>query len=210
MKSTKGKAVETRDRIIGEAARQFRERGFAGIGVAELMGCAGLTHGGFYAHFSSKNELKELACRRAVSDMLVDWRAKADAAPEDPLGTIVRLYLSREHRDQPGTGCLMAALGPEAAREAEPVRRAVAACLEDVLDTLAAYLPEPSAATRRRQAICIFTALVGAIVVARSVADPSLSDDILRAVAEKLADSNPTCRKRGDLWQVTETPKGAR
>jgi TetR/AcrR family transcriptional regulator, transcriptional repressor for nem operon len=186
MRSTKAKAIETRDRIIIEAAQQFRERGFAGIGVADLMRGVGLTHGGFYAHFASKEELMALACRRAVSDMLEDWRAKAAAAPRDSLSAIVRPYLSKQHRDQPATGCLMAALGPEAGREAGPVRLAVTECLEDVLDLLAVHVQGADAEERRGRAIFVFTALVGAMVAARAVADPVLSDTILRTVEDAL------------------------
>lgn len=191
MRSTKAKAAETRERIITEAAQQFRARGFSGIGVAELMGRVGLTHGGFYAHFSSKEELMALACRKAVDDMLDDWRAKAEAAPDDALGAIVRPYLSTEHRDDPATGCLMAALGPEAARESEPVRRAVTECLEDVLDMLARHTPGSSAEACRNQAIRVFSTLVGAMVAARAVADPALSDDILRVAGEALTRDKP-------------------
>ena len=83
-----------------------------------MMQGVGLTHGGFYGHFASKEELMALACRRAVADMLADWRARAEAAPGDPAATIVEPYLAAGHRDAPGGGCLMAALGPEAARAA--------------------------------------------------------------------------------------------
>ena len=85
-RGTRAQAAENRARIIAAAAALFRERGFAGIGVADLMGRVGLTHGGFYGHFASKEELMALACRRAVDDMLADWRARAAAAPDDPLG----------------------------------------------------------------------------------------------------------------------------
>jgi TetR/AcrR family transcriptional repressor of nem operon len=180
------KAAETRERIILEAARQFRRHGFAGIGVADLMHGVGLTHGGFYAHFRSKTELKALACRRAVADMLADWRAKADEAPDDPLGAIVRPYLSTEHRDDPGSGCLLAALGPEAAREDPEVRQTVADLLPEVLGTLAALMPAPDRAGRQRQAIVLFTGLVGAIVAARATTDPALSKEILSSVADAL------------------------
>jgi TetR/AcrR family transcriptional regulator, transcriptional repressor for nem operon len=186
MRSTKAKAAENREHIIAEAARQFRALGFAGIGVADLMQRVGLTHGGFYVHFGSKAELMALACRRAVSDMLADWQSKAAAAPTDPIGAIIRPYLSPEHRDRPETGCLMAALGPEAARESVPVRQAVTESLEDVIGTLARYVPGAGIAERRQQAIRYFATLVGAMVAARAVADLALSGEILRTTAESL------------------------
>jgi TetR/AcrR family transcriptional regulator, transcriptional repressor for nem operon len=186
VRGTKAQAAENRARIIAVAARQFRERGFAGIGVAELMGRVGLTHGAFYSHFSSKEELMALACRRAVADMLADWQCRTTGATTDPVEAITGPYLSAAHRDDPGNGCLMAALGPEAARAPAPIRRAVTDCLEEVLGTLAARMPDGDAATRRRAAIRLFASLVGALVVARAVDDPALSDEILEAIREKL------------------------
>lgn len=181
MRVSKAQASANRERIIDGAARAFRDRGFGGIGVADLMRAVGLTHGGFYGHFASKDELMALACRRAVDDMLLGWRARAAAAPGDPAAVFVEPYLSAEHRDAPETGCLMAAVGPEASRAAPAVRRVVTECLGDVLDTMAGEMPAPDATGRRRQAIGLFTALVGAMVVARAVDDPGLSDEILEA-----------------------------
>jgi TetR/AcrR family transcriptional repressor of nem operon len=194
-RSTRAQAAETRSRIIAEAARQFREHGFDGVGVAALMRSAGLTHGGFYSHFCSKEELMALACRRAVDDMLAEWRARTAAAPEDALRAIALPYLSAEHRDRPEEGCLMAALGPEASRQAPPVRRAVTACLEDVIGALADAASGPGAPQRRKQAIRLFASLVGAMVAARAVDDPALSDEILAAVRETVAGGGPLTRR---------------
>ncbi|MFO1142656.1 MAG: TetR/AcrR family transcriptional regulator [Amaricoccus sp.] len=186
MRSSAAQAATNRTRIIGEAARMFREKGFDGIGVAEIMRRAGLTHGGFYGHFGSKEELMALACRRAVDDMLVEWRARIDSAPGDPRASIAEPYLSAEHRDAAGTGCLMAALGPEAARAAPPVRRAVTECLGAVLDVIAGEMPAADPGERRRRAIRMFASLVGALVVARAVDTPDLSDEILEVVLSGL------------------------
>jgi TetR/AcrR family transcriptional repressor of nem operon len=182
MRGSKAQAAENRDRIVAAAAQAFRQRGFDGIGIAELMRSVGLTHGGFYGHFASKEELMALACRRAVADMLAVWRARVEAAPGDPTTAIAAPYLAAGHRDAPGDGCLMAALGPEAARSAPPVREAVTECLGDVLDTIAGQMPGPEAPDRRRQAIRLFASLVGAMVVARAVDDPALSDEVLETV----------------------------
>jgi TetR/AcrR family transcriptional repressor of nem operon len=182
MRGTRAQVAANRVLIIGEAARQFRQRGFDGIGVAELMRSVGLTHGGFYSYFASKEELMALACRRAVDDMLEEWRGRAAAAPEDPLAAITAPYLSATHRDEPGRGCLMAALGPEIARQSPRVRKVVAECLGEVLDTLARQMPEPDAAARRAAAIRLFASLVGALVAARAVADSALSGKILATV----------------------------
>lgn len=188
VRSSRKQAAANRDRVIAAAAQAFRERGFDGIGVAALMREAGLTHGGFYSHFASKEELMALACRRAVDDMLVEWRRWAAASPGDPFGAIARPYLSAEHRDQPGLGCLMAALGPESARQGAEVRRTVTACFEEVLDTLAGTMPGPDGPGRRSRAIGAFATLVGAIVIARALDDPALSDRILATVLQAVAD----------------------
>jgi len=194
MRSTNARAAANRSRIIAEAARQFRARGFDGVGVAELMGGVGLTHGGFYGQFAGKKELMALACRLAVADMLAEWRARADAAPDQPLRAITDPYLSPEHRDRPGEGCLMAALGPEVARQAPGVREAVTDCLGDVLDTLASQVPGGDARSRRAAAIRTFASLVGALVAARAVSDPALSDEILATVRAGIAEDALTPR----------------
>jgi TetR/AcrR family transcriptional repressor of nem operon len=181
-RGTKAQVAENRDHIIAAAARAFRERGFDGIGVTELMRSVGLTHGGFYGHFASKEELMALACRRAVEDMLADWRERFAADPGDPAASIVAPYLSPPHRDAPGLGCLMAALGPDSARAAPQVRAAVTESLHRVLDTIAGEMPDPDALDRRRRAIGVFASLVGAMVVARAVDDRALSDEILETV----------------------------
>lgn len=186
VRSTRAQAAANRDRIIAEAAARFRAQGFAGVGVDEIMRAAGLTHGGFYRHFASKDELKALACRRAVADMLVEWRARAAARPDQPLAAIAEPYLSAGHRDRPGEGCLMAALGAEATRETVQVRRAVTESLEEVLAFLAGLEPAEPAPVRRRRAVRLFSSLVGAMVAARAVDDPALSDEILATVRDGL------------------------
>lgn len=185
-RGSKAQAAENRDRIIAAAAVAFRERGFDGIGVAEIMRLVGLTHGGFYGHFASKEELMALACHRAVDDMLAAWRDRIADDPGDPVASIAAPYLSAGHRDAPGTGCLMAALGPDAARAAPPVRAAVTEALGRVLDTIAASIPDADACTRRRRAIGFFASLVGAMVVARAVDDRPLSDEVLDAVRTEI------------------------
>jgi TetR/AcrR family transcriptional repressor of nem operon len=187
MRATRARTAENRARILGEASRQFRLRGFDGIGVAELMRGVGLTHGGFYGHFANKEELMALACRQAVADMLDDWRSRAEAASEHPLAAITDPYLSAAHRDRPDSGCLMAALGPEVARQSPQVRQAVTECLGDVLASLADRMPEADAGARRAAAIRTFASLVGGMVAARAVSDPALSDEILATVRAGLA-----------------------
>ena len=125
MKVSREQAAQNRERIVEAAAQLFRERGFEGIGVADLMKEAGLTHGGFYGHFSSKEDLIAEASARALTRSLALWSKLAERASGDPLSAIAGAYLTSRHRDNPGAGCLLAALGPDVSRQGPAVRRAV-------------------------------------------------------------------------------------
>src|SRR5438309_6694837 len=125
MKVTREEAARNRERIVEAAARRFRERGFDGIGVAEVMKEAGLTHGGFYGHFASKEDLMAEACALALTRSRELWSRRAQAAGGEPLPALAHLYLSTRHRDDPGRGCLVASLGADAARQGEGVRAAL-------------------------------------------------------------------------------------
>jgi TetR/AcrR family transcriptional repressor of nem operon len=184
MKVTREQAAANRERVLDVAAKLFRERGFSGVGVAELMKGAGLTHGGFYGQFASKDELMAQACTRAFEVSRDHWKKFAERAPDDPLAALARAYLSTAHRDHPGDGCVVAALGAEAARESAPVRRAVTEGVRGLVDEFVQLLPGRSAAAKRQQALATFAAFVGALVLARTVDDPDLSEDILRAVQD--------------------------
>src|SRR3954463_8449571 len=116
MKVSRERAARNRERIVEAAAQRFRERGFEGIGVADLMKEAGLTHGGFYGHFASKEDLIAEASTRALAQSLARWDKLAARAPDNALFAIANAYLNSKHRDDPGAGCLLAALGPEVSR----------------------------------------------------------------------------------------------
>src|SRR4051812_38748026 len=137
MKVSREQAAENRERILDVAAQLFRERGFDGIGVADLMKAAGLTHGGFYGHFSSKEDLVAQACARALTRSLDNWNRLADRAPDSPLSAITNSYLSTRHRDQPGAGCTLAALGPDISRQNPSVRRTVTEGVRHAVELLA-------------------------------------------------------------------------
>ena len=181
MKVTREQAAQNRERILDAAAQLFRERGFDGIGVADLMKEAGLTHGGFYGHFSSKEHLIAEASARALTRSLADWSKVADRASGDPLSAVAGFYLSSRHRDNPGAGCLLAALGPDVSRQAPAVRRAVTDYVRAACDLLAKLVPRKSKAARRQKAITTYATLVGAMVMARAVDDRALSQEILDA-----------------------------
>jgi TetR/AcrR family transcriptional regulator, transcriptional repressor for nem operon len=187
MKVSREQAAANHERIVDQAAKLFRERGFDGIGVADLMKSAGLTHGGFYGQFASKEALMAEACERAAGRMIDRWNGMADAGTANPLAEAARSYLSASHRDTPGTGCLMATLGPEASRQAKPVRDAVTQSLMATLDALTRLAPGKSAAEKRRKAIAAFSGMVGAMVLARAVNEPELSEEILGTAAQSLA-----------------------
>lgn len=182
MRVSRAKMAEHRQRIIEVASRSFRARGFEGSTVADIMTAAGLTHGGFYGHFASKADLETEASAAALAPAAARWSSVIEESPDDALESIVEGYLSARHRDSPATGCVFAALAPEASRGSTPLRRAFTAGLTTRLDLLARVMTGQSKKARREQAIATMAALVGAIVLARAVEEPHLADEILDAV----------------------------
>lgn len=187
MKVTREEAARNRERIIDAAARLFRERGFDGIGVAELMNEVGLTHGGFYGHFASKDDLEVQACTRALARSLTLWKRRSERVQDNPLSAIADVYLSAGHRDDPGAGCLLAALGSDVWRRSPGIRHAVTEYLNSAFDLLTGLVPGRSKAARRRKAIDTYARLVGALVLARAVDDDALSREILDVVRQAVA-----------------------
>lgn len=186
MKVSREQAAENRERIIEVASRLFRERGLDGIGVADLMKGAGLTHGGFYGHFDSKEDLMALACARALERSLAKWKEQLETEPGDPLAAVTAPYLSAAHCNAPGQGCALAALGSEAARQGTPVRHALTAGMLPLIDLLTEIVPGESASARRQKAFAVFASMVGAVVLARDVDEPALADEILQSVSASI------------------------
>jgi len=182
MKVSREEAARNRERILDAASQLFRERGFDGIGVADVMKSVGLTHGGFYGHFSSKEDLIAQACARALAHSLQAWANGAETSPRNPMLPLARGYLSGRHRDAPGTGCLMAALGSDAARQGPAVRHTVTKGLRRAFDLLAGLMPNSSGKGRRQAAISRYASWIGAMIMARAVDDRALSQEILDAV----------------------------
>jgi TetR/AcrR family transcriptional regulator, transcriptional repressor for nem operon len=181
MKVSREQAARNRERILDAAAQLFRERGFDGIGVADLMKEAGLTHGGFYGHFSSKDDLIAQASAHELTRSLAHWSQVGERASGDWLSAIASAYLTSTHRDNPGAGCVLAALGPDVSRQGPAVRRAVTDYVRSVVDLLVRLVPGTSKAARRRKAISTYATVVGAMVLARAVDDRALSQEILDA-----------------------------
>ena len=186
MKVSRAQAEKNRDRVIDVAAALFRERGFDGIGLASLMKAAGLTHGGFYGQFKSKEDLAAQASGRALAENLRKWSSVIDGAAGDPLREIVAFYLSEDHRDAPGQGCAVAALGADAARHGGALRSTFTEGVGVYLEILAKIMPGDSTAEKRRKAMATLAEMVGAIVLARAVDDADLSKGILEAIASDL------------------------
>lgn len=182
MKVTREQAELNRQRTVETAARLFRERGFDGVGIAQLMEEVGLTHGGFYGQFSSKEDLMAEACAKALQDSVQRWREIRDRAPGKALAGIASLYVSPGHRDHPGEGCVLPALAVDAARQGLPVRSVVTDAARELISFLAEIIPGRTAKARRGQALANCAAMVGAVVLARAVTDAQLSDEILEAV----------------------------
>jgi TetR/AcrR family transcriptional repressor of nem operon len=191
MRLTKKQAAENRRQILEAAAGLFREHGFAGVAIADLMKAAGFTHGGFYNHFASK----EAIAAEASSTLI----ARSNAALADALGQktsrqrakawrqYLDHYLSVEHRDAPASGCAVASLATDVARQGKAVQSSFAEGIENVIDILAANLPKAKPgqgpAKTREQAVRQWSEMVGALVLSRAVADadPALSEEILAA-----------------------------
>jgi TetR/AcrR family transcriptional repressor of nem operon len=186
MRVSREKAAEHRDRIIDAAGALFRAKGFGGIGVADIMKAADLTHGGFYGHFASKDDLIAQASRRTMDRAVANWTKLVEAAPDNSYAALLEHYLSPKHRDDPGKGCAFAALGNDAARSGKTVRKAFAEGLAPLLDILARSMPGKSKSARRRKAVVAMATLVGALTLARAVEGTPLSDELLEAAHREL------------------------
>ena len=186
MKVSREEAAANHERIIEVASALFRAKGFDGIGVADIMKKAELTHGGFYGHFSSKDDLATQASRRSMARSAAKWRRVVAGAPDRPYAALLAHYLTQRHRDEPGRGCAFAALGTDVARSGKTVRKAFAEGLESLIGILANAAPGRSKAARRRKAVAAMAGLVGALTLARAVGDAALSNEILAAVHSKL------------------------
>ena len=189
MRVSREKAAENRERIIDAAGTLFRARGFAGIGVADIMKAAELTHGGFYGHFASKDDLAAQASRRSLVHAAAKWERIAAASPPKAYAALLANYLTPTHRDDPARGCAFASLSNDAARGGKAVRAAFAEGLQPFLGVLAESIQGRSKEARRRKAIATMAALVGAVTLARAVGDPNVSDEILAAVHRELLEA---------------------
>jgi len=187
MRYSREHKLETHARIVRKASVRLREKGAHGVGVADLMKEAGLTHGGFYAHFDSRDDLVIEAFTHAMDRSTERWRKLVEQTPrEKRFATIVNSYLTSLHRDDPGRGCAIPTLGAEIARESARTRRVFAGRLDQMIDILADQVPNlPRKAARKRAAAAMAT-MIGTLVMARVAGSGDFSDEILGAGREAL------------------------
>src|SRR6267154_4278363 len=200
MRYSREHKLETHARIVKKASVRLREKGAHGIGVADLMKEAGLTHGGFYAHFDSREALVIEAFAYAMDRSTERWRKIAEqTAPEKRLATIVESYLTPVHRDDPGHGCAVPTLGAEIARESAKTRKAFAAKLEQMIDIMADQILDVPRKAARKQAMATLATMMGTLVLSRIAGSGEFSDEILasgrEAVLDRAASAKPAAKK---------------
>jgi TetR/AcrR family transcriptional regulator, transcriptional repressor for nem operon len=174
--------AETHEKIIQAAARSFREHGSEGQGLARLMEDAGLTHGGFYRHFKNKEDLYVDAITRGLQQTADKMVAAAAQAPRgQQLRAIIEHYLSPEHLEDPGGGCVLSTLSAEIARQRPAVRARINVAMKAYRERLMPFLPGKSNAGKKRQFMVLFPAMAGVMMTARAMSDPADRKEILEA-----------------------------
>ncbi len=187
MRVSKEQAAQNRQKILTAASRLFRERGIGATGVDAITGEAGLTHGAVYSQFGSKEVIVADAIREALmaskrfGRRLLERKGRNKAFP-----AIVAGYLSRDHRDAAGRGCVVAALGSEIGKQPDRVRNVFTEELRDALEFLAGLMPAASRSRRYNDAILAFASMAGALILARAVSDEKLSKRILESTARRV------------------------
>jgi AcrR family transcriptional regulator len=177
----------THERIVETAARAIRRSGYDGASVADIMQEAGLTHGGFYAHFPSRQAmLAEAADRAGAEAVAASAKIVAAVPPESALRSLIGSYLSKAHLESADTGCPVAALGSEMPRQAPEVRRAATRRIKEMIDLVARQSPEWGQPGAHERALAVVATMVGSLMLARAVDDPKLSDALLDAARKHL------------------------
>ena len=185
MRVSRLQAEENRERVINVASRLFREHGFDGIGLKDLMKGAGLTQGGFYKQFASKDDLAALASRRALESATRRW-SDAAADTSDPLESIIIFYLSKDHSGEKAEGCPLVALGSDAARQTAEVRRPFEDGIRAHFEVLEELIGEGGDKARSEKAMAILSMMVGAVTLSRIIGDEALSTSVLDAAASEV------------------------
>ncbi len=175
----KEQKAQTREQIVKAASQAFRAQGIAAVSIPALMGQLGLTHGGFYAHFPTKDALTAEACARP----LLNRSAALATAPTDveTLQQVITAYISPRQRDNPAESCPLPSLAGEVARATPEIRHTFTAGLQGYLERIAALLPAAVDDRAPDRELALVASMVGAVLLARAVDDPDLSDRILAA-----------------------------
>jgi len=182
MRKSKAETARTRERVVETASKQFRRHGISDAGLSRLMAAAGLTHGGFYRHFASKDQLAAEACHTALLSLTGGLEAHiAGKSPNHALPLLLEKYLSRAHRDQPATGCVLAALGSELARSDAATRDAATDGFLRLAGLIARQLKTLPPDEAQDRSLAIAAAMVGAITLSRILTDAPTSNALLRA-----------------------------
>jgi AcrR family transcriptional regulator len=177
----------THERIVSVAARAIRRSGYDGTGVADIMKEAGLTHGAFYAHFASREAmLAEAAGRACAESAAAAAEVVANTPPEKTLESMLGVYLSKEHLEGVDIGCPLAALGSETSRQVPEVRRVATRHVKEMIDLVARQLPDWGQPGAHERALVTISTMVGALLLARAVDDPALSDGLREAALRHL------------------------
>jgi len=185
--TTPSRKEATHERIVDAAARAIRRSGYGGTGVADIMKDAGLTHGGFYAHFASREAMLAEAADRAGAEAVAASASIAAAAPpQQALQEVLRAYLSKAHVESAENGCPVAALGSEMPRQAPEVRRAATRRIKEMIDLVARQSPDWGQPGSHENALVTVATMVGALLLARAVDDPKLSDALRKAALNHL------------------------
>lgn len=186
MRVSRVQAEENRQAVINTASRLFRRHGFDGIGLKDLMEEAGLTPGGFYKQFASKEDLAVQASARALENASQRWSAAAAKNPDDPLGAVIAFYLSEGHREEKLDGCPIVALGSDAARQGPDVKASFEAGVKAHLELLGRIVSEADGKKARAKAMTILSMMVGALTLSRVVNDTGLARAFLKNAVKEV------------------------
>ncbi|NKJ38465.1 TetR/AcrR family transcriptional regulator [Rhizobium sp. SG570] len=186
MRVSREQFAQNREKILTAAGKLFLDKGFTAIGVAEVMKAAGFTHGGFYGHFESKEQLAYEASRELFRKTEESWKWIVSSNPDAPLDALLKHYLASANLFGPGRSCVFATLSQELGRQSEEMRAAFADALNALAAILVAIVPGSDEADRKHRALFTLTAMMGAVSLARATGDPVLAEALLAAARQDL------------------------